>query len=175
MNKKGFSLTEILVSIGLLAIVGSIAVIGYGSYREQTYSSSLKRRIRLVQSAVMQCFALNNRQSKPYDHCDTLAELGLDNLPTKTIHGHLKTASMTTEQANKNKSNSATSFCYQAFKVTSDNTEKQKSKHCIQFSKDTGETIQTLNQGGNPTEVLSNQRAQCGWEGICKVEGIPGI
>ncbi len=68
--KRGFSLTEILVSIGLLAIVGSIAVIGYGSYREQTYSSSLKRRIRLVQSSVMQCFALNNRQDKPHEHCD---------------------------------------------------------------------------------------------------------
>ena len=152
-----------------MAIVSSIAVIGYNSYREQTYSSSLKRRIGLVKSAVMQCFALNSRQAKPYEQCDTLEELGLDNLPTKTIHGLLKTES-TAAPNRKSTAKTATSFCYHTFKVTSNDTEKDKSKHCIQFSKATGETEKTLNRDENPTEVSSSQNAQCDWNGTCKVE-----
>ncbi len=55
MNKKGFSLTEILVALGLMGILGSIAVVSYNGFMLSTTKRTLNDSARLFVSAVDLC------------------------------------------------------------------------------------------------------------------------
>ena len=55
MNKKGFSLTEILVGVGILGILGSIATVSYRGYILDIEKRTLKDSGKLFQVAVDTC------------------------------------------------------------------------------------------------------------------------
>ena len=63
MNTKGFSLTEVLVTISLLAIMSGIAVMGYGTYRESADDRALRTTLNSMASAFMTCMSFNNFDS----------------------------------------------------------------------------------------------------------------
>ncbi len=146
-GRKGFSLTEILVVVGLLAIMSGIAVIGYGAYTEQALKSAIMKRIKLVESAVQSCFAIHAGQSDPFSQCNTLEKLGLSIPADSKIGGILQLKTSTTNN----------SFCYHTFKNGVSQSEKNRSRHCIQFNKNTGAMEKTL----TIDDVPANQHAYC--------------
>ena len=54
-NNKGISLVEVLVTCGLLAIMGSIAVVNFGSYRDPVEKSQLFQSAKLWSAKVKTC------------------------------------------------------------------------------------------------------------------------
>ena len=73
MNTKGYSLTEILVGIGLLAIVGSIATIGGQAYLNTAKENSLERAFNKIESAFSACMSFNSFKGS---ECDTFEKIG---------------------------------------------------------------------------------------------------
>ena len=55
MNKKGYSLTELLVALGLMGILGSIAVVSYNNLILSTTKKTLTDSARLFVSAIDTC------------------------------------------------------------------------------------------------------------------------
>lgn len=83
MNKKrGFSLTEILVAIGLLAIVSSIATIGYNSYIKTSKVSAIKQALKKLEGAFNTCMSFNGFD---VTKCDTEAKLDYTKSPKHKI------------------------------------------------------------------------------------------
>ncbi len=58
MNKKGFSLTEILVALGLMGILGSIATVSYNGFILSTTKRALHDSARSFISAVNTCITV---------------------------------------------------------------------------------------------------------------------
>ena len=73
MNKKGYSLTEILVGIGLLAIVGSIATIGGQAYLNTARENALKQAFNKIESAFSACMSFNGFKGS---ECNTFEKIG---------------------------------------------------------------------------------------------------
>ena len=73
MNTKGYSLTEILVGIGLLAIVGSIATIGGQAYLDTARENALKQAFNKIESAFSACMSFNGFKG---EECNTFEKIG---------------------------------------------------------------------------------------------------
>ena len=73
MNKKGYSLTEILVGIGLLAIVGSIATIGGQAYLNTAKENALKQAFNKIESSFSACMSFNGFKG---EKCNTYEKIG---------------------------------------------------------------------------------------------------
>ena len=56
-NKKGFSLIEIMVGLGLLVIIGGIASTQYANYTTKAKNGTVNASLRAIESAVGVCIA----------------------------------------------------------------------------------------------------------------------
>ena len=59
-NKKGFSLVEIMVALGLLVVVGGIAVPQYTAYTERARRQAVDSSVGTIRQAVGACMAIEN-------------------------------------------------------------------------------------------------------------------
>ena len=59
-NKKGFSLIEIMVGLGLLVIIGGIATTQYGNYTERAKKGSVTATLTAISNAVGVCIAVGD-------------------------------------------------------------------------------------------------------------------
>ena len=163
ISRKGFSLIEMLIVVGLLAILSGIAIVGYGAYKEQALSSALMKRIKLVESAVQSCYTLHNSQSDPFLYCDTMEKLGIT-IPANSKIGGFGQRDRTKVMFGVKKA-SPSSFCYQTAKAGS-----RSSRHCIQFNYRTGGTEKTL----TPNNVSTGKHANCAKStGLCNEQNLP--
>ena len=86
VNQKGFSLTEILVTIGLLAIISSIATVGYTSYVNTGEKQAIRTALNKMDSAFNACMSFNKFDGSK---CDTPKKIGFEKSPkheAKIIH-----------------------------------------------------------------------------------------
>ena len=59
-NQKGFSLMEMLITVGLLTIVSTIAVVGYRAYVDDAERKSVGNAINKIQNAFQMCMTFSN-------------------------------------------------------------------------------------------------------------------
>ena len=59
-NKKGFSLIEIMVGLGLLVIIGGIATTQYGNYTQRAKTSAVNSTLTAINKAVGVCMAVES-------------------------------------------------------------------------------------------------------------------
>ncbi len=59
-NQKGFSLVEMLLTVGLLTIVSTIAVVGYRAYVDDAERKSVGNAINKIQNAFQMCMTFSN-------------------------------------------------------------------------------------------------------------------
>ena len=78
VNQKGFSLTEILVTIGLLAIISSIATVGYTSYVNTGEKQAIRTALNKMDSAFNACMSFNKFDGSK---CDTPKKIGFEKSP----------------------------------------------------------------------------------------------
>ena len=71
-SKKGFSLLEVLVAVGIIAIISAIAVPQFTGNREQAAKVAGETSVLNVQKAFQNCIVL-----KPFSQCNTLALLNI--------------------------------------------------------------------------------------------------
>ena len=69
---RGFSLTELLVTIGILAIVGSVATVVVTSYTKTARQNALKKSLSKVESAFKTCMAFNGFNGS---ECNTIEKI----------------------------------------------------------------------------------------------------
>ena len=69
-NKKGFSLLEVLVAVGIIAIISAIAVPQYTANRKEAAKVAGTTSINNIEKAYKHCVAL-----KSHDDCDSLSKL----------------------------------------------------------------------------------------------------
>ena len=69
-NKKGFSLIEVLVAVGLIGIITAIAVPQFQDYREQTGLVAGNTSVSNIAKAYQNCMALN-----AFTDCDELDKI----------------------------------------------------------------------------------------------------
>ena len=79
-NNKGFSLVEVLVTVGLIGILVGIAVPQYGKYKARTGTVALKADMSSAQKAYTSYDAVNNTL------CADFVKVGLANGPGDTIY-----------------------------------------------------------------------------------------
>ena len=72
MNTKGFSLTELLVTVGILAIVSGVATMGVASYIKTARQNALKKSLSKVESAFKTCMAFNGFKGS---ECNTIEKI----------------------------------------------------------------------------------------------------
>ena len=72
-NKKGFSLVEVLVAVGLIAIITAIAVPQFQDYREQTGLVAGNTSVSNIARAYQNCMALN-----AFANCDSLEDIKIE-------------------------------------------------------------------------------------------------
>ncbi|MDE0518142.1 MAG: prepilin-type N-terminal cleavage/methylation domain-containing protein [Bdellovibrionales bacterium] len=72
MNNKGFSLIEILVTVGLIGILVSVAVPSYRNYKRNTIKMAMKAEVGNGQKAYGAKYAVDS------SYCYNLAEVGMD-------------------------------------------------------------------------------------------------
>ena len=73
MNKKGFSLTEVLVTLALLAIVSSIATMGYGSYVNTAEKRAVRTALNKLNNSFIACMSFSKNK---VSECNTLDKVG---------------------------------------------------------------------------------------------------
>ena len=151
MNKKGYSLTEILVVLALLAIVASIATIGYGSYVNTAEKRATKTALNKLNNAFTACMAFSKNK---VSECNTLDKVGYK--PSKKM-----IAIMTPQVGNAN------NICIVVGKPRPDDPNlpikgKEDLRGCIQY-----ESGQMIRKCFEKETTPSNQgRAGCP-DGIC--------
>ena len=74
----GFSLTELLVTIGILAIVGSVATIGATSYIKTARQNTLSQALGKIGSAFETCMTFNGFKGA---ECNTLEQIKYEKSP----------------------------------------------------------------------------------------------
>ncbi len=85
-NNKGLSLIEIMVALGILAIVGAIAVPQFNRYRSDAGYQAQRQSLVNTANAFNVCMA-----TKVFDSCDSLSELNI-NLPSENTSGFTQAA-----------------------------------------------------------------------------------
>ncbi|MGN1393562.1 MAG: type IV pilin protein [Succinivibrionaceae bacterium] len=73
-NSKGFTLIELMIVITIIAILGVIAIPGYGNYVRESRRSAVKQELTKLVNVLENCYSLN----QTYEGC--LANVGA--LPT---------------------------------------------------------------------------------------------
>ena len=63
-NKKGFSLIEIMVGLGLLVIIGGIATTQYANYTDRAKTGAINATMDAITKAVGVCMAAENDATK---------------------------------------------------------------------------------------------------------------
>ena len=69
-NKKGFSLLEVLVAVGIIGIIGAIAYPSFDDYRQDAARTASDTSASNVVKAFRNCLVL-----KPFSECDTLGKI----------------------------------------------------------------------------------------------------
>ena len=72
-SKRGFTLMEVLVAVGLIAIITAIAVPQFQDYREQTGLVAGNTSVANMARAYQNCMALN-----AFGDCDSLSDIKID-------------------------------------------------------------------------------------------------
>ena len=72
-NHKGFSLTEVLVTVGMLSIISAIGTVSYNQYMTQGTKVAIKQDIQKQQEAFETCLSMN---SYNYSKCDSHEKIG---------------------------------------------------------------------------------------------------
>ena len=71
MNKKGFTLLEILVTVGIVGVLSAVAVPAYNQYKRGTIETAVESDIGNFQKAYMAFNAINGT------YCTTFASAGI--------------------------------------------------------------------------------------------------
>ena len=79
-NNKGFSLIEILVTIGIVAVLGSIAVPAYNQYKDNANETAVKADVANSQKAYLAKDAVSG------GFCFSLADVGLSNIGSSDLY-----------------------------------------------------------------------------------------
>ena len=79
-NNKGFSLIEILVTIGIVAVLGSIAIPAYNQYKDNANETAVKIDVGNSQKAYLAKDAVDG------SFCHQLSSVGLSNVGTSDIY-----------------------------------------------------------------------------------------
>ena len=78
-NNKGFSLLEVMVVVGIIGILTSVAVPAYNNYRDTAGRATLSASLANVEKAYLACMAVGSGT------CDTLSSIGLSSCPGCTL------------------------------------------------------------------------------------------
>ena len=78
-NNKGFSLLEVMVVVGIIGILTSVAVPAYNNYRDTAGRSTLNASLANVEKAYLACMAVGSGT------CDTLPAIGLSDCQGCTL------------------------------------------------------------------------------------------
>ena len=74
-NQKGFSLTEVLVTVGVMAIITAIASVSYNTYMGMGTKSAVKQDIKKLQNSFELCLSMNSYDlTKCHDSSKTEAK-----------------------------------------------------------------------------------------------------
>ena len=74
-NNKGFSLLEVMVVVGIIGILTSVAVPAYNNYRDMAGRSTLTASLVNVEKAFLACTAVGS------GNCTELEDIGLSDCP----------------------------------------------------------------------------------------------
>ena len=74
-NNRGFSLVEVMVSLGIMAVIGAIAVPQFTKYRRTAAYTAKGQSLKNIARAANVCIAANG-----YKGCDTMSKIGMSEL-----------------------------------------------------------------------------------------------
>ena len=55
MNKKGFTLLEVLIAVSLMAVLSGVSIVGYNSIKDRVYKRELRKEVILFMSSLKTC------------------------------------------------------------------------------------------------------------------------
>ena len=65
MNKKGFTLIELMIVIAIIGVLAAIAIPNFISYRDKSYCSQTESNARTVASAIAEYYSVPTRTDVP--------------------------------------------------------------------------------------------------------------
>lgn len=89
MNKKGFTLIELMIVIAIIGVLAAIAIPNFIAYRDKSYCSQTESNARTVASAIAEYYSIASRTTVPPDRTSLkIGDLTLrDTLTTlSTLH-----------------------------------------------------------------------------------------
>ena len=82
-NNKGITLAEVIITLGVLGVLASIAVVNYGSHKDPTYKNQLLQSAKMFSMSVKNCIinvsSMGGWKIKQYQAGDTTE-------PTKVMY-----------------------------------------------------------------------------------------
>ena len=168
-RQAGFSLTEVLVTVGLLAILSGIATVSYNSYTNTARAQAIRRTLSALENGFLSCMSFNKNQ---VDKCDSFAELEF-RLP-KTIYRAANDMDYKSNQLHAKVTRSTTKVCFTVRRWRWNNGQgKEGTRGCAQF--DNGRLIRRCFEttiGGTKMEAScgdGNCCPKCANTYICEV------
>lgn len=159
-SKKGFSLTEILVVMGILGILSGIAIVSYSGYKDRSYKDAVQTVLGDIERAFDTCksfYYSDSDSSTWWDSCDTLSEIGY-NLPSTSVEVTING----TGAIDPNATLSNATLCFQAKKkVSAGQTLGDGLTACVSFDKKSG------NRSKKVIKEATNKHGECTAEGKC--------